>query len=113
MPTIHPRIAVYMPKHVAKSVQRCAALRGISRSALVAEILTEAQPVLDRVSNLLDLAAKTDRTALRQWAETLGEAQSSVEASATAALATMADTEAALKGSGRRPRRGRARTPGQ
>jgi hypothetical protein len=113
MPTTQPRIAVYLPKHVAATVRRCASLRGISRSALVAEILTEAQPVLERVSNLLDLAARTDRTALKQWAETLGEAQGSIEREATAALTTMASMEAALKGPDRPRRRRGGRTPGQ
>lgn len=113
MPAVNPRIAVYLPKPVAATVQRCAAMRGISRSALICEILTEAQPVLDRVSNLLDMAARADRSALKQWAVTLSQAQGELEADATAALATMADMEADLAapagGRRRRPRR----TPGQ
>jgi len=117
MPAINPRIAVYLPKHVAKTVQRCASLRGISRSALVCEILTEAQPVLDRVSNLLDLAARTDRTALKQWADTLGDEQDRLEKDATAVLAdanaTLDRAESLMRRSGKRRRSRRPRTPGQ
>lgn len=87
MPAVNPRIAVYLPKPVAATVRRCAAIRGVSRSALIAEILIEAQPVLERVANLLEMAARTDRTALKEWAATLSAAQGEIEAEATAVLA--------------------------
>lgn len=114
MPAVNPRIAVYLPKHVAATVRRCAAIRGISRSALCAEILTEVQPVLERVANLLEMAARTDRTALKEWAVTLEAAQGEIEADATAVLAKAnafldSRPEAPRKPRGARPRR----TPGQ
>jgi len=87
VPAKNPRLAVYLPRHVLKTVQRCAAMRGVSRSALVAEILTEAQPVLDRVASLLDLAARTDKSALKEWAATLEMEQAGIEKGATAVLA--------------------------
>jgi uncharacterized protein (DUF2252 family) len=114
MPAVNPRIAVYLPKHVAATVRRCAAIRGVSRSALIAEILIEAQPTLERVANLLEMAARTDRTALKEWAATLAAAQGEIEADATAVLAKAnaafdAAPAAPLGGRRRRPRR----TPGQ
>jgi len=113
MPAVNPRIAVYLPKPVAATVRRCAAIRGVSRSALIAEILIEAQPVLDRVANLLEMAARTDRNALKEWAATLAAAQGEIEADATRALATMdkAESSLAAPSGGRRRRPGR--TPGQ
>lgn len=117
VPAVNPRIAVYLPKPVAATVRRCAAIRGVSRSALIAEILTEAQPTLDRVANLLEMAARTDRTALKEWAAQLALAQADIEADATAVLAKAGDafdrTEAAMRAPERSRRRRRARTPGQ
>lgn len=113
MPSVNPRIAVYLPRNVAATVQRLAGLRGVSRSAVIRDFLTEAEPVMARVVSLLELAARADRGALKEWATTLEAAQSGLERDATAAMATMGDMEAALKapagGRRRRPRR----TPGQ
>jgi hypothetical protein len=114
MPAVNPRIAVYLPRHVAATVRRCAAIRGVSRSALVAEILTEAEPTLQRVANLLEMAARTDRTALKEWANTLALAQGEIEADATAVLAKAHKAFDAAPAAPARARRRRAgRTPGQ
>jgi hypothetical protein len=114
MATIHPRIVVYLPKHVAATVRRLAGLRGVSRSAVVRDFLIEAQPVLDRVSNLLDLAARSDRTALKEWAKDLETVQGELETSLLSATATMDDLAKDMSG---RPTAGRRRrprrTPGQ
>lgn len=113
MAAVNPRIAVYLPKHVAATIRRLAGLRGVSRSAVIRDFLVDAEPVMARVANLLDLAARSDRSALKEWAVTLEAAQGGLEADATAAMATMADMEAAL-GSEPKARRSRARrTPGQ
>lgn len=121
MPAVNPRIAVYLPRSTASAVQRLAALRGVSRSAVIRDFLVEAEPVLNRVANLLDLAARADRTALKEWAVTLEAAQSGLEADATAAFAKLGDMETALtppKGRRGRGKRTAAaarprRTPGQ
>jgi Ribbon-helix-helix protein, copG family len=118
VPAVNPRIAVYLPRNVAATVQRLAALRGVSRSAVIRDFLVEAEPVMARVANLLDLAARSDRNALKEWAVTLEAAQSGLEADATAALATMRDMETDLKKRpGRATRAQRAarprRRPGQ
>jgi hypothetical protein len=114
MPSVNPRIAVYLPRNVAATVQRLAGLRGVSRSAVIRDFLTEAEPVMARVANLLDLAARSDRTALKEWATTLEAGQASLEASAAGAMAHLGDMERDLQkapagGRRRRPRR----TPGQ
>jgi hypothetical protein len=122
MPAVNPRIAVYLPRNVAVTVQRLSALRGVSRSAVIRDFLIEAEPVLTRVANLLDLAARTDRNALKEWAATMQAAQSSMEAEATRAFATMDDMERHLAKRPKKPasgqqaparRGGRRRTPGQ
>lgn len=113
MPAVNPRIAVYLPKHVAVTVQRVAALRGVSRSAVIRDFLLDAEPVMQRVANLLELAARADRTALKEWAVTLEAAQGTLEKDALGAMATLGDMESALgAASGTRRRRVR-RTPGQ
>lgn len=113
MPSVNPRIAVYLPRNVAATVQRLAGLRGVSRSAVIRDFLTEAEPVMARVANLLDLAARSDRTALKEWATTLEAGQSHLEAQATSAMAHLGEMETALgKSAGGRRRRPR-RTPGQ
>lgn len=89
MPAKNPVIAVVVPRHVHATIRRLAGLRGTSRSAVVREFLIETQPVLERVANLLDLAARTDKTALKAWAADLESAQGEIEASATNAIARM------------------------
>jgi hypothetical protein len=129
MPAVNPRIAVYLPRSTAATIQRLAGLRGVSRSAVIREFLVEAEPLLQRVSNLLDLAARTDRTALKEWAATMEAEQGKIEASA---LDVFAQAESSLDGAERHmaahpakgpkaraaralPRRGKPRsgTPGQ
>lgn len=113
MAAVNPRIAVYLPKNVAATIRRLAALRGVSRSAVIRDFLVDAEPVMARVANLLDLAARSDRSALKEWAVTLEAAQGGLEADATAALATMAAMESDLGGTPQARRRRARRTPGQ
>lgn len=113
MPAVNPRIAVYLPRSVAATVQRLAGLRGVSRSAVIRDFLVEAEPVMQRVASLLDLAARSDRTALKEWAATLETAQAGLERDATQAMATMGSMEQALQGQARGRRRRPRRTPGQ
>lgn len=113
MAAVNPRIAVYLPKNVAATIRRLAGLRGVSRSAVIRDFLVDAEPVMARVANLLDLAARSDRSALKEWAVTLEAAQGGLEADATSALATMADMEAALESAPQARRRRARRTPGQ
>jgi len=113
MPAVNPRIAVYLPKHVVATVQRLAALRGVSRSAVIRDFLVDAEPVMQRVANLLDLAARSDRTALKEWTKDLEQAQSGLELTALDAIAKLDEMETAIgKSAGSRRRRVR-RTPGQ
>lgn len=115
MPAVNPRIAVYLPRSTAMAIRRLAGLRGVSRSAVIRDFLVEAEPVLVRIANLLDLAARTDRTALKAFAAELEGAQSQVESHALDAMATLERAEADLGGraGGKRQRRSRRTTPGQ
>lgn len=108
---------MYLPRNVAATVQRLAGLRGVSRSAVIRDFLVDAEPVMARVANLLDLAARSDRNALKEWAVTLEQAQGGLERDALAAMAHLGEMEAALASapearSASRRRRPR-RTPGQ
>lgn len=121
MPAKNPVIAVVVPREVNAIVTRLAALRGVSKSSVVREFLIETVPVLERVANLLDLAARTDRTALKEWAKTLEAAQSEMEQQALTAMGTMdsMQRDLELKKPGRQPagadkkrtRRGRTGRP--
>lgn len=113
MPAINPRIAVYLPKHTAATVQRVAALRGVSRSSVIRDFLVEAEPVLQRVANLLELAARTDRTALKEWAASLEAAQSGMEKDALAGMAQLDEAESTLRAKAGARRRRARQTPGQ
>jgi len=87
VPAKNPVIAVVVPKYVAATVKRLAALRGVSKSSVVRDFLIETHPVLERIANLLDLAARSDRGALAEWAGTLMQAQQEVEGDALQAMA--------------------------
>lgn len=113
MAAVNPRIAVYLPKNVAATIRRLAGLRGVSRSAVIRDFLVDAEPVMARVANLLDLAARSDRSALKEWAVTLENAQSGLEADATAAMAHLGEMETALEAAPAARRRRARRTPGQ
>lgn len=97
MPAKNPVIAVVVPREVNAVVTRLAALRGVSKSAVVRDFLIETTPVLERVANMLDLAARTDRTALKEWAKTLEASQTEAEKSATALLAGFDDAQRELE----------------
>lgn len=123
MPAKNPVIAVVLPREIAATVKRLAALRGTSKSAVIREFLMETAPVLDRVANLLDLAARADKTALKAWAKDLEQAQGELEVSALDALAKMDDMQQSIElvkpgrpsaGDERKRRRPQAaRSPGQ
>lgn len=110
MPAVNPRIAVYLPKHVAATITRLAGLRGASRSSVIRDFLVEAEPVLQRVANMLDLAARTDRTALKDWADTMEAEQSKLEGQATEAFARLDELADHMKAHPqKKPRKGSAR----
>lgn len=87
MPAKNPVLAVVVPPSVDAAVRRLAAMRGCSRSAVVRDFLVEVEPVLIRVANLLDMTARADRNALRDWAKELAGMQSEFEVAALNALA--------------------------
>lgn len=97
MPAKNPVLGVVVPREVYAAISRVAALRGVSRSSVVRDFLIETVPVLERVANLLDLAARTDRTALKEWAKTLEQAQSDIERDALEAMARLDDAQGSLE----------------
>lgn len=97
MPARSPRIAVYLPKHVAATIKRLAGLRGVSRSAVIRDFLEETQPVLERVANLLDLAARTDKSAVSEWVGTLEASQKEIEGDFLGAMKKFDDMEETLQ----------------
>lgn len=96
MPAKNPRIAVIVPKSVHATVRRLAGLRGVSVSAVVREFLVETEPVLQRVANLMDAAARADKSALQEWAGKLSQAQDAMEVQGLAAMAKLDDLQGQL-----------------
>lgn len=97
MPARSPRIAVYLPTATYNAVKRLGAMRGVGMSAVVRDFLVETTPVLERISNLLDLAARADRTALKTWAADLQAAQDAIEVSALDAMAQLDSMQQTLE----------------
>lgn len=115
MPAKNPVIAVVVPREVAAVIKRLAGLRGESRSAVVRGFLIEAQPVLERVCNLLDLAYRTDKSALVEWHKDLMQAQVELEGQAMDAMTRMdalADGPVSVPKPGRPPATSEGRGPG-
>lgn len=72
MPTAKPRIAVTLEQSTFEVVARMAALQGVSRGSVVADLLDSVAPVLTRTVALLEAAAaapKQVRDGLREVAE--------------------------------------------
>lgn len=94
MPAKNPVLAVVVPPSVNEAVKRLAAMRGCSRSAVVRDFLIEVEPVFLRMAKLLDMTARADKNALRDWAKDLAGIQSEFEVAALNALAMDGDSGA-------------------
>lgn len=106
MPAKNPVIGVVIPRSVDAAIRRLAAVRGCSRSAVVRDFLIEVEPVFIRVAKLLDMAARIDRNALRDWGKELAGVQSEFEVAVMNVSALSGGESLGPKG------RGSSSTPG-
>lgn len=56
MPTSKPRVTVTLPQHVHDTISRLAALQGVSRGSILADLVTAVHPPLMRTVALIEAA---------------------------------------------------------
>lgn len=97
MPTAKPRIAVTLEQSTFEVIARMAALQGVSRGSVVADLLDSVAPVLTRTVALLEAAAaapKQVRDGLREVAEAAHDEFTVIAGDATKQLDMLLDAVA-------------------
>ena len=89
MPTMKPRIAVTLEKHVYETVERLAQLQRKSRGKVVAELLEAIHEPLMRTVALLDAAAEAPEEVKRGLRNVIEGVESSLVGAAGGGLAQM------------------------
>lgn len=109
MPNVNPRLQVILPREVHAVIAKLARLRGVSQSAVARDFLTEVAPVLARVAETLEAAAKLDERGRAKFIRALEAQQGTLEAQAQRALDLFDGL--APKGAGGRRKRSDRRPP--
>jgi hypothetical protein len=86
MPTSNPRVNVTLSPSLDNLLCRLAALQGVSKSSVLRELLETSEPALQRVVALMDAAAAAKPSMLRDLANSLDKAQSTLEGNLGEAL---------------------------
>jgi hypothetical protein len=86
MPTAKPRLTITFPPELYGVLSDLAELRGVSKSAVVTEMLEAAMPVMQRVSTILRAARDADRGALEQYVDSLEQAEQTLSPLLAAAI---------------------------
>lgn len=121
MPTAKPRIAVTLEQSTFEVIARMAALQGVSRGSVVADLLDSVAPVLTRTVALLEAAAaapKQVRDGLREVAEAAhdeftviaGDATKQLDMLLDAVAQAGADPHVVTRGSGIPPHAAKGKT---
>lgn len=79
MSTTKPRITITLEEITALQLRRISQLTGNSQSALVSEVLAEAEPVFDRLIKVLEAAEKAKAQLSAQSMQNLEAAQIRIE----------------------------------
>lgn len=82
MPTVNPRISVTLQPSTAALLARVCSLTGNSQSSTVGELLTQCEPVFERMARILEAADELKREAadeVQQIAGTFKRAQGRIE----------------------------------
>lgn len=80
MPTVNPRLTITLNAKSAAQLRELSSLTGQSQSSLVAELLEESEPVLDKMIQVLRAAEHAKAALKERTASDLARAQSKVEA---------------------------------
>lgn len=78
MPTTNPRIAVTLSPEHYRVLRRLADLQGRSMSRIVGELISEMAPSLDRVADVVELAAKAQASVRDEIRAAVGDAEASI-----------------------------------
>ena len=78
MPTTNPRIAVTLSPANYRILRRLADLQGRSMSRIVGELVAEMAPSLDRVADVVELAAKAQASVRDEIRAAVADAESSI-----------------------------------
>jgi hypothetical protein len=86
MPTRNPRVNVTLPQHHFEVITRLAQLQGRSRSAVIAELLDAAIPVLERVVVVGESAVRAQVVAREELRDSFASAEAAILPHVTAAM---------------------------
>jgi hypothetical protein len=78
MPTKLPRVIVTLPVELHAAVVRAASAAGVSKSALIADLLEPSAPVLHRMADVLEAAASAPEEARRGMVRALDAAMDGI-----------------------------------
>lgn len=96
MPTVNPRLTITLNEKSAAQLREISHLTGQSQSSLVAELLEESDPILDRMIRVLR-AAESAKAALKErTASDLAAAQQKIESQLGLMLEAMDDASMPL-----------------
>lgn len=79
MPTQNPRLTITLSPPLDAAIRRLSELIGQSKSSLIVELLDQARPVLERMSEVIALAKTATEEAKARMAANLDEAQTKLE----------------------------------
>lgn len=79
MPTQNPRLTITLSPPLDAAIRRLSELTGQSKSALIVELLAQARPVLERMSEVITVAQAATAEAKARMAANLDEAQTKLE----------------------------------
>ena len=96
MPATNPRLSVTLAPSVAAVLRELSALTGNSQSAMVAELLEEAQPVFTRMIRILRAAEQAKKAVKEELVAGMDAAQERLEAQLGLALGEMDEFEGRL-----------------
>jgi hypothetical protein len=100
MPTKHRRIQVLVRADTYRTVSKLAKVSRLSMSRICADLIEEAAPVLARARTMLDDAARLTDEARSTLRRDMGKAVKGAERAHGIAMATIAETEAAIRKAG-------------
>lgn len=112
MPATNPRLSITLKPSIAAVLREMSALTGNSQSALVAELLEEAEPVFTRMVRILRAAEQAKRAVKEELVAGMDVAQARLEGQLGLALTELDDFEGRLLSTAERVSRRRGRVGG-
>lgn len=79
MPTQNPRLTITLSPPLDAAIRRLSELTGQSKSSLIVELLDQAQPVLVRMAEVIEVAKSATEDAKARMRSNLDEAQTKLE----------------------------------